>query len=537
MLDENLPTFHFKPSDNSLNSVLFFTHNGSDPAPEYILRRADPSTPSGRSKYAVALTETSSSSIIYAEILVTPEWTQPTLSAAEIRAQNGNQGPLTPLIPDTVTIQLYNPDQQIKLSMVAGSWNKTDSWEFEMPEQSFRLPSASKIDQEHSGTGSPVAELTPKVVFKWKRDGKLSKDMTCYMVGRNVGGRKSKEPDITVALFKQGKNESAVTIYEPNMRRVEVEDQKGLEVVLLLGSEVIRELYLNPKNDPFNIAGSPSPVGRPVDGRRKNSRPHQPSPAAVMGSSGPTMSGAIDLNKPPSPLNIAHNQAPAPQSSSASRPDPRIQAEIQAETKRLQAMVAEEERQAREREKRDRKEAERIKKMIEQADKERRRREAEIEKETERLRKKYGVQGQDFLSPTSPQAPALPPRPGGTQLNVPAQQGGWFGPPLSGGPAPPMPPRPSSAGPFNNPSSNGWWRGPGQPASTPRPAFPPPPTQPVGPQQTPGPQSGGRRNGHSFPGQGPYGNPGASASSFFGIGHRGVEDERKKVQKKRSVHF
>ena len=45
MLDENLPTFQFRTSsDDPLSSVLYFSQNGSDPAPEYVFRRADPST-------------------------------------------------------------------------------------------------------------------------------------------------------------------------------------------------------------------------------------------------------------------------------------------------------------------------------------------------------------------------------------------------------------------------------------------------------------------------------------------------------------
>jgi len=508
MLDENLPTFHSKPSsDNPLNTILYFTHNGSDPAPYYLIMRADPSLPASKNKYAAAITDVSSQSIIYAEVLVSPEWTQPTLSAAEIRSQNGVAAPPMPIVPESVTVQLYHPDSQITLKQIAGSWGKSDTWEFEMPEQSFRMPSVSKVDQEDEPV---VSDIVPKVVFKWKRDGRLSKDMTCYMVGKNVGGKKSKEPDITVALFKQGKNESAVTIYEPNMRRVEVEDRKGLDIILLLGAEVIRELYLNPKTDPFNISGAPVAMN---NGRRKNSRPQTTSP----GPGGPVMSGAVDIRKTPSPPAQANNIAP--------RPDPRRQMEIDNETRRLQAMVAEEERQAKEQERRDREEAKRLKKLMEQEEKERRRREAEIEKETERLRKQYGVQGQSFGAPSNNSQPPLPPRPGQQQMLSPVQaQGGWSGQ------APPQPPRPSSAGPFHNQAQNSWWRGP----PSQQPHFAPPPSQPFQ-QQAPQPVQGqgrGRRTGLL---QGPYANPAASVSNFF---HRDrVEDDRRKVQKKRSVHF
>jgi hypothetical protein len=39
-------------------------------------------------------------------------------------------------------------------------------------------------------------------MFRWKRDGLLSKDMTCYMTGTRLGVRKNKEPNITIGLYK-----------------------------------------------------------------------------------------------------------------------------------------------------------------------------------------------------------------------------------------------------------------------------------------------------------------------------------------------
>ncbi|GJC81007.1 hypothetical protein ColLi_03845 [Colletotrichum liriopes] len=503
MLDENLPTFHFRPSsDNPLNTLLYFTHQGSDPTPNYLLKRADPANPAARNKYAAALTDIASQQIIYAEVLVEPEWSQPTLSAAELRAQNGTPAPPQPILPDQVTLQLYNPDSQVVIKTKAGSWGKSDSWEFEMPEQSFRAPSASMIDR--SADDPPVSDTVPKVVFRWKRDGRLSKDMTCYMVGKSVAGKKSKEPDITVALFKDRKHESAVTIYEPNLQRVDVEDRKGLDIVLLLGAEVLRDLFLNPRQNVFNLTATPPPMA----GRRKNSKP----PPAAIGPGGPAppvaaMSGAIG-NKPASPPAQAMNNGPP-------RPNARAQWEIDNETKRLQAMVAQEERQARERERRDAEEAKRIKKMLDKEEKERRRKEAEIEAETERLRRLYGVQ------PDAP-APGLPPRhqpPPGTT------PGSWHV-------APAQPPRPLSAGPYQN----------GQPGTS---SYRPPQQVHFAPQPQQAQQQQQQQQQHGGRGklpnlmsgllQGPYANPAASVSNFF---HRDrTEEEKRKVAKKRSVHF
>ncbi|KAH8880455.1 hypothetical protein GQ53DRAFT_538435 [Thozetella sp. PMI_491] len=496
MLDENLPTFRFKSSsDNPLSTILYFSQNGSEPAPEYVLRRPDRNQPAARNKYAIALCDPYSSSVVYGEIVIDPEWTQPTLSAAEVRAQQqsgAGPAPAAPVIPDTFTVLLYNPDLAVTVRMVAGSWGKSDSWEFELPTQAFRMPSASELDREQ-GHANGAADLSPKLVFRWKKDGRLSKDMSCFMSGKNVGGKKSKEPDITVALFKAAR-ETAVTIYEPNMQRVELEDRKGWEVVVLLAAEAIKDLYLMPRQDPFNVSGAPLTS---VNGAgRKNSRP--------TGSTPPAMSGAL-AGAPSSSATAAANVAPA----AASTP------EIEAETRRLQAMVEQEER---EREKRDKAEQKRIKKMLEEEEKDQRRRQAEVDKETERLRREFGMAGQELPSarPNTSTSPPLPPRHQNQVHFAPPPPGGGGGGWYGGAP----PPRPVSAGPAAQ-GPNSWWRGP---SITPMP-------QPQ-PQQAPPQQASGRRRNGSG-GLGLH-QPAASVSQFFGGGR---EEERNKVKKKRSMHW
>ncbi|KAF4471281.1 hypothetical protein FALBO_1800 [Fusarium albosuccineum] len=412
MLDENLPTYRFKPSsENAFNTILYFSHNGSNPAPEYLLKRPSPFDATGQ--YAIGLLDSQNTSVIYGEVLIKPDWVQPTLSAAEVRAQNGNPPPKTPVTPDNFAVSLYNPDQAISVKQNQGSWGKSDVWEFELPERSFKLPSASQIDQETDGP--TLAELVPKIVFRWKRDGCLSKDMTCYMTGKSVGGKKSKEPDITVAFFR-AKHDSTLTIYEPNMARVEIEDRRGLEIALLLSAESIRDLYLNPRSDVFNL-------GAPTSNRRRQTRAGSPP--------GPAMSGAMGNARPSSPP-----RAQAPPAQPANNEAQR-QAEIEAETRRVQAMVAEEERKTREREKQEEQERKRIQKMLEKEEKERRKREAEIDQETERLRREYGMDGQDFANRASPPntSPRLPRRPtfASGALNPSGQ--------------PNLPPRPNSVGP------------------------------------------------------------------------------------------
>ncbi|KAK7747137.1 hypothetical protein SLS62_009192 [Diatrype stigma] len=489
MLDENLPTFYFKPSpdNNALKSFLYFTHNGSEPAPEYLFQKVDPALPQSKNKYASALGDAVAQDVIFGEVLIEPEFQQPTLSAAEIRAQNGNPPPPpVPLIPDSFAIQLYNPDQQVVVRGEKSAWTGKESWEFEMPQQSFRRPSASKLDRQQSDENL----LAPRVMFRWKRDGKFTRDMTCYMTGTSVNGRKSKDPDITVAMFKHhggsgSRGSHSVTIYEPNLQRVDVEDRKGLEVVILLGAEVIREIYLSPSRDSFNVLGAPAPSSN----KRKNSRPvlaagcassgsptaqaHLMTSAIGNGNGSGSGSGSGNGRSTPaaksssSPTTAAHNKPIAsassssphlPSSSSSSTPGAHQQqqrhhrgqsqgqatAAIDAETRRLRAMVEEEERE--ERERRARAEERRTKKMLEQEEREeRRRRETEVARETERLRREYGVEGQDF----GPR-PSLPPRPAGGAA-TPAPQGSSslhpHGNNGGGGGSFPPPPRPSSAEP------------------------------------------------------------------------------------------
>jgi hypothetical protein len=479
MLDENLPTYRFQQSsDNPLHTYLYYTFNGSEPTAEYLVKRPPPSD--SKNQYALGLLDVHYNSVIYGEVLIRPEWTQPSLSAAEMRAQNGASA-VVPLMPESFTIFLYNPDQSVVVRRHQSSF-KSDSWEFDVPEHSFKQPSASQIDQDN---GNANSELAPKVLFRWKRDSLLGKDMTCYMTGRSVGGKKSKDPDVTIAMSRAGKH---VAIYEPNMARVEIEDRKGLEVALLLSSEVIKDLFLSPKHDLFNLSGSP-PAG-PSDTHKPISSPPPQRPSQPVYASGALNAGSggntLNSNRPPPPTSMP----PAP------RRDARQQAEIEAETRRIQAMVADEDRKKKERERHDQEEQKRIKKMLEQEDKERRRRQAEIEKETERLRKQYG-------GPT----PSLPPRPtaaGGSGGGSGGGGSGWFGP--ATGQA--VPQRPNSVGP---------------PGFAPRPqTFSPPP------------QGQGQGQGQSSQGHGKAYKLGNALGTFL-QGHK--EDRDGKVKKKRSGHF
>lgn len=528
MLDENLPTFQFKQTpENPLSSAVYFTRNGSEPAAEYAFERAHPSkNPAAARKYAVALKDPYADDVVYAEVVVSPEWQQPSLSAAEIRAQQGQNSTRaqpTPLIPDSFTIQLYDPDQAVTVRYIPGSLTKTDSWEFEMLSQGFKMPTPSQLDRQN---GEPRADFRPRIMFKWKRDSRLSKDMTCYNVGKSLGKHKSKEPDITVALFAMGR-ESAVTVYEPNLQRVDMEDRKGLDIVLVIGAEVIRDMYLAPekRSDLFNIGSGGAPVMM-ANGKRKNSRPSPPpagAPATVSGSmarpppAGPsvTMSGAVGAVPPVmSTANVPASYNSRPNASA-----------VDTETERLRRLVDEENRrEAAERERRDRDEAKRIERMLKEEEKQNRRRQAEVDRETERLKRLYGTQGQDLPSNGPPaqhhsSSPPLPTR----------QQFQGYPPPNQPQSTPHFapPPRPVSAGPGSG--SMGPFS-----SSTLTNLF----SRPSGPQQPPQQQQAGPSRPNGRPSQGPYmsgSKPVAAVSGFF---QNVLEPKRNtKVTKKKSMHW
>ena len=285
-----------------------------------------------------------------------------------------------------------------------GSWNSATSWDFEMPQKTFRQPSASALDRTSS---DPAASITtPKINFKWKKEGKLSKDLVCMLSGKSSepdgSKRKNREPDITISMFKHLRD---ITLYEPNLYRVEMEDSKGLELVLLLSAIVIRDVYFGHMRQAFNISDIP---------RRNSGEPQQRLspwstkdlvPLTVQQT--PQISSSTILQPhhtsklprtetrnsiPPPPLpNVRPSTATRTSSSRPPPTDPRSQWEIDAETIRLKKQVEHEEREKRDAE---RAEMKRIKRMVEAEEREAHRKQAEIDKETERLKRRYANEQQ-----------------------------------------------------------------------------------------------------------------------------------------------
>ncbi|EAU33821.1 conserved hypothetical protein [Aspergillus terreus NIH2624] len=218
MIDENLPTFFLKPTKQKHLWTIYLAQHGDEPTPVYTLRHPDPNSPDCKNRYAVALADPFVPDVIYGEVLIIPEWTQPSLSADAIRQNGGVTPPPEPILPTRFTVHLYNPDQQITVHFKPKSWNSPPTWSFEMPQHTFRQPSTSALD--HTLTDPAAADTTPKLRFSWRRDSKLSKDMTCLLSGKTTTlsetKTKHKEPDITVSIFQALRE---ITLYEPNLYR------------------------------------------------------------------------------------------------------------------------------------------------------------------------------------------------------------------------------------------------------------------------------------------------------------------------------
>lgn len=408
-----LTAFYINPStdDTKHNATVSLAQHGAEAEPAYSIRHPDPSLPASKNRYAAALYDSYNPEVLFGEVLLIPQWTQPSPTQEEIRLNGGVPPPPQPILPTEFTVQLYNPDQQVVVKQRPKTWNSAPYWEFEMPQQTFRRPSASALDRIQNDP--TAADTTPKINFKWRKEGTLSKNMVCSLSGKSTSPdgskRKNTEPDITIAMFKHLKE---ITLYEPNMNRVDMEDPKGLEIVLLLSAAIIRDVYYGQIRETFNITEAPR---RSSNGAVPSSKTSSAATAALYNAPPPrrrsrsprSSSAALHSQDTPSnpssrpPLN---NQIPNPRPPPT---DPRSQWELDAETARLKKQVEHEER---ERKRAEHKEMKRLKKMVEEEEREARRKRAEIDKETERLRREYLDEQNRLDSRVS--RPPLPQRPG-----------------------------------------------------------------------------------------------------------------------------
>ncbi|KAJ5928170.1 hypothetical protein N7466_007126 [Penicillium verhagenii] len=523
MLDDNLPTFFLKNnSQTPQQSTIFHRQHGNEVEPAYTLKYLDPAAQTSQNRYGVALYDPYVPDIVYGEVAVTPEWTQPSLSADTIRANGGAAPPPEPILPTEFSIQLYNPDQQIVIRHKPKTWNKPARWEFEMPQRSFRVPSSSTLDRTQSDPAA--AEVTPKLRFSWRKDGKLSKDLSCLLHGKSTTiaetKNKSREPDITVAIF-QGLKE--LTLYEPNLYRVEMEDFKGLEVVLLLAAVAIRDIFFGPAKEAFHIVPGAVPTaqnGKPQAAAATGRKTPNPQPQAPAQATGATPARKPD----PRRHSIMNPQSPGPQVR-------RQQDELAAqEERRTQELLAAEQREQ---------------------ETARRRKEAELESETKRLQEIYGQEEQRVRMQQPRPHPDTSPT---SRPNLPLRHSGPEAPYNShrysqsqaflGAQAPTQPPRhtrPQSYYPQANPAptfaNSPYLQNPAHldPRSQSTVSFGPPRPQATGagaPNRVP------VSNGALAPGQAPRPQLQPKKSSFFGL-RRNKEEARapNKLDKKRSSMF
>lgn len=388
---------------------MLLSHYGSEVAPAYSLRHPDPSLPGSKNRYAVALYDSYNPEVLYGEVLLIPEWTQPSLSQEEIRRNGGVPPAPQPILPSSFVIQLYNPDQQVLVQQGVSKWSATPQWVFEMPQQSFRQPSVSSIDRTQS---DPTAsENTPKLRFKWKKDGKLSKDHVCSLSGKSTNPdgskRKNNEPDITLSIFKYLKE---ITMYEPNLSRVEMEDPKGLEVVMLLSAIVIREVYNGHIRETFNVSDAPRRLSGERPPRKNSSdRPHRHRNDIL-----PSRAPSIPSQRPAPQVEVPTARPPPT--------DPRSQWELDAETARLKKQV---EREECERRRVEHAETKWVNRMLEHEERKARQRQLEIDQETERLKREFEKEQRQVQRNPKPPLPSRPPnaglQPGSAGFNYPQQ--------------------------------------------------------------------------------------------------------------------
>lgn len=402
-----LSAFYLKPStDRSKQTTsILFSQRGSDATLTYFFRHPDPALPASKNRYAIALYDSYSPEILFGEILLVPQWTQTTLSQAEIRQNGGVPPPPQPILPAEFTIYLYNPDHQIVVRARPRSWNSAPYWEFEMPQESFRKPSNSILDRTQN---NPVAsEITPKINFRWKKEGKLSKDYVCVLAGKstNLDGskRKNREPDITIALFR---HQRELTIYEPNLSRVEMEDYKGLELVLLLGIAVIKDVYQASLKEAFNIPEVPK-MNSNENPLRRSSTAARSIVAPKQTTNNPLVHRPANARTELIPQSSMETKTSGPHTPSI---DPLAQWENDAETARLKKQF---EREEKERRREELVEIKRVQKLLEADEKEKRRRKADVDRETERLIKIYGQEQRS----SQPTMPSIPERQGRPQQN------------------------------------------------------------------------------------------------------------------------
>lgn len=254
---------HVKPKEEPHIVTLSYTVSGSEPQAIYTLTRS----PTLRNTYSLTLSDASFPSIHYAHLTTALEF-----------AATTPPDPPKPLLPKSFTLNLLNPTSTVTISLLHTTL-RGNFWEFTLPKQSFTPPSASRIDTHY--TAPPSTHLT----FRWRKEGSAltRRQLRCSLVSPgNLPGAKrnagAAEPDIPLAMYSGlASTRGELTIYESNLARVELEDMKGLEMVLLISARVINDIHFVPTAQSFNTAlpapdryPTPAPAAPiPVDHERE----------------------------------------------------------------------------------------------------------------------------------------------------------------------------------------------------------------------------------------------------------------------------
>ena len=217
----------------------------------------------------------------------------------------------------------------------------------------------------------------------------LSKSLLrCSLVSpANLGNGPKKaganEPDIPIATFEglgDKKGTGDITIYQSNLKRVEVEDLKGLEVVLILSAMAIGDMWFCPTNLMFNLTptstSSPMTAGVANGGRRRSTPSIPPSITVT-----PTTQHPPHATFPQNHRTSYPQHTPSPQQNHKSPTSPTaVQRDYQArkaeEAARRAAQLKQEEEAT-------------LRMLAEEELRERQRREMEVERETQRLKMVY----------------------------------------------------------------------------------------------------------------------------------------------------
>lgn len=256
-----------------------------------------------------------------------------------------------------------------------------------MPQETFKRPSNSTLDR--AGSDPTALASTPMINMRWKRTGKFSKDLMCYLTGKSQnpdGSKKGKEPDIPLSFFHQF---SELTVYEPNVTRIDMEDLKGFEVAVILCAATIRDVFFNSIREAFNVTEIDLRSGANATPRRSS---------GPVGALTPPGSGAGPSRPSPQvPNGFLNSGAPSL--------DPRQQWAIDQETARIKSQLQQEENERKRQEAADMEAARQIEKRERKAEI---RRQREEEKETERLRKEWEAERARLRG--GGRTPDLPPR-------------------------------------------------------------------------------------------------------------------------------